>query len=81
MDQATLWREYAALPVEARREVDQLIEALAKRHAAAQVASTGDKQPLSEDPFVGMWRDREDLADSGTWVRSLRVREWTRGRG
>jgi len=32
---------------------------------------------LMEDPFVGMWRDREDMADSSEWVRRTRRREWT----
>ena len=29
------------------------------------------------EPFVGMWRDREDMADSSEWVRTTRQREWT----
>lgn len=31
---------------------------------------------LENEPFVGMWQDREDLADSSQWVRQLRQREW-----
>jgi hypothetical protein len=26
--------------------------------------------------FVGMWADREDMADSSEWVHELRQREW-----
>jgi AbrB family looped-hinge helix DNA binding protein len=33
---------------------------------------------LSEEPFVGMWRDREDMANSTEWVRQAREREWDR---
>jgi hypothetical protein len=29
-----------------------------------------------DQPFVGMWRDRDDLQDSTDWVRSLRREEW-----
>lgn len=36
------------------------------------------QRPLREEPFVGMWRDREDMADSNEWVRETRQREWTR---
>ena len=75
MDQTTLWREYAALPLEARRKVDELIEALAKRHTATQPTTQQNPSPLIEEPFVGMWRDREDLADSTTWLRATRQRE------
>jgi hypothetical protein len=31
---------------------------------------------LENEPFVGMWQDREDLADSSQWVRQLRQGEW-----
>lgn len=34
--------------------------------------------PLIEEPLFGMWRDREDLADSVAWVR--RSREQGRAR-
>jgi AbrB family looped-hinge helix DNA binding protein len=36
------------------------------------------QRPLREEPFVGMWKDREDMADSTEWVRQTRQREWTR---
>ena len=32
---------------------------------------------LANQPFVGMWKDRSDLADSSNWVRQLRQSEWT----
>ena len=35
--------------------------------------SPGD---IREEPFVGMWSDREEMADSTTWVRNLRQQHW-----
>ena len=32
---------------------------------------------LTNQPFVGMWKDRNDLADSSNWVRQHRQNEWT----
>lgn len=32
------------------------------------------RKSLLEEPFFGMWRDREDLADSVAWVRRIRRR-------
>lgn len=32
---------------------------------------------FANQPFVGMWKDRSDLADSSNWVRQLRRSEWT----
>jgi AbrB family looped-hinge helix DNA binding protein len=36
------------------------------------------RKSLKDEPFVGMWRDREDMTDSSEWVRTTRQREWTR---
>ena len=33
--------------------------------------------PLKEEPFIGMWSDRQDLEDSSQWVKNLREREWS----
>ncbi|MBE9048318.1 hypothetical protein IQ255_28690 [Pleurocapsales cyanobacterium LEGE 10410] len=32
---------------------------------------------FANQPFVGMWQDRNDLADSSNWIRQLRQSEWT----
>ena len=34
--------------------------------------------PIETEPFIGMWRDREEMADSTAWVRRLRARQWSR---
>lgn len=31
---------------------------------------------MENEPFVGMWQDREDLKESNEWVRQLRRSEW-----
>jgi AbrB family looped-hinge helix DNA binding protein len=49
------------------------------RRAALEVQPLKSKRrSLSDEPFVGMWRDREDMADSSEWVRTTRQREWDR---
>ncbi|HEX3552513.1 MAG TPA: AbrB/MazE/SpoVT family DNA-binding domain-containing protein [Thermoanaerobaculia bacterium] len=48
------------------------------RRAAPEVQPAKPKRSLKDEPFVGMWRDREDMADSSEWVRTARQREWTR---
>ncbi len=38
-----------------------------------------EKSPLTDlenESFVGMWQDREELANSSQWVRQLRRQEW-----
>ncbi len=33
-------------------------------------------ETLREEPFVGIWKDRDDLSDATAWVRRLREQEW-----
>ncbi|MFH1898439.1 MAG: hypothetical protein ABH886_09440 [Candidatus Desantisbacteria bacterium] len=41
------------------------------------MADGQDKQiRLVDEPFIGMWCEREDMQDSTAWVRSLRHCEW-----
>ncbi len=81
VNQETLWRAYAALPAEAKRQVLAFIEFLASRPVDRRPGKPNQLGPLIEEPFVGMWSDRKDLADSTAWVRSVRQREWDHPRG
>ena len=77
MDTSELAREIAALPPEAQQQVAALVAALKARGAHQHGA--GRKRPaLADEPFIGMWRDREELRDSSAWVRQLRREEWER---
>ncbi len=31
----------------------------------------------ANDPFIGMWQERQDMDDSTTWVRNIRHSEWS----
>jgi hypothetical protein len=81
MDSKTLWREYAKLPPSAQQQVDAYIAGLVARYADDKSTTPHDLGPIEDDPAIGMWRDREDMADSSAWVRAVREREWTRHRG
>ena len=81
MDQETLWRQYAALPSDAQRQVMDFIAFLATRYRVAPAAKQAHPSDLSDEPIVGMWADRDDLADSSAWVRIVREREWDHRRG
>lgn len=39
-------------------------------------ANLNNQQNWREDPFIGLWKDREDMQDSSQWVRTTRQREW-----
>lgn len=44
-------------------------------HAPAPVRTLGD---LARSAFVGLWRDRTDIADSATFAHELRAKAWSR---
>lgn len=54
-------REFSALPSEARREVADFIAFLRARYDAKDENRTNGN--LSEESFIGMWKDRADLPD------------------
>jgi hypothetical protein len=49
--------------------------------AAAQaiLRTRARKTPISEDPAIGMWADREDMKDSVAWEHEVRKHEWRDG--
>lgn len=55
------------------QEEKQLLEVRLKKTSKSE-----EVQPLTmkDEPFVGMWREREDLKDSSEGVRQLRRSEW-----
>ncbi len=72
---------YKSLPAEARQRVDQLLIELSAGATRQLDLSPTAATPIEDDPFIGMWRDRHDLADSTGWVRGLRTSEWSTPRG
>jgi hypothetical protein len=76
MDLEKVWRQLEALPPEAQRQVADFIAFLYARSQRSRHPQRSRKPKLAEEPFVGIWEDREDLRDSTAWVRSIRQREW-----
>ncbi len=81
MEQEKVWREFMALSEEDQRRAANFIASL--RAGSRPAPSDGPEKPadLTDEPFVGMWREREDVRDSGAWLREVREREWTRPHG
>ena len=70
-------QEIDSLPPEAQKQVEDFIAFLKTRYQPV-AKKDAKKGRLEDEPFVGMWKDREDMRDSVKWVRELRQREWTR---
>lgn len=77
MNQEKLWHELKSLPLEAQREVLDFIAFLRARYKPRHPNDKLQKVSLLDEPFIGMWRDREDMEDSSKWVRGIRQGEWT----
>ena len=68
--------EYVALPMEAQRQVADFIVFLQQRYIVGQPIQKNRQVNLKTEPFIGMWRNRQDLSDSSNWVRKIRKSEW-----
>lgn len=75
MQSEKVWKQYQALPSEAQHLVAEFVELLKQREKpdSKRRKKTGK---FSDEPFVGMWADRDDMEDSSAWVRNLRKKEW-----
>ncbi|MBE9225005.1 DUF2281 domain-containing protein [Phormidium sp. LEGE 05292] len=61
------------LPVEKQQEVLDFAEFLAQK---VEVTNHSIKENWRDEPFVGMWQQREEMSDSSAWVRHTRQQEW-----
>jgi hypothetical protein len=73
MTSEEMLKEIASLPAEARREIEDFVAFLRSRYARSTAKNRG---PLEDEEFIGIWADREDMADSTKWVREIREKHW-----
>ena len=75
MEQDKIINELTNLPPEAQRQVFDFIAFLKTRYKPASVRKS-KVADWSKEPFVGIWKDREDMNDSESWVRQTRRTQW-----
>lgn len=78
MNQEKIWREFATLPPEAQQLVADFIAFLQKSSKARFGKKVKPAGNLTDEAFIGIWRDRTEMQDSSAWVRNVREREWIR---
>lgn len=73
-------RDFSALPPEVQQMAADFISFLRLRYGSLPtshgLAPVNLSVNLMNEPFIGMWRDREEMKDSSSWVRQLREQEW-----
>lgn len=74
MTNEELIKEITSLPADVKRKIELIIE----RFKSGKNTDTGRMKqiPLREEPFFGMWADREDMADPVEYIRKLRREQW-----
>ncbi|MEH2322316.1 MAG: hypothetical protein V7K32_01670 [Nostoc sp.] len=77
MTQQELFNEFLSLPAEAQHQVIDFIAFLRQKYTVVEPASESPDIDLINDNFIGMWSDRQDLADSTAWVRGVRENEYS----
>lgn len=68
--------QLAALSPEAQREVSDFIAFLKSRYKQMPPKKEVKKVNFNEEQFIGMWKDRQDMKDSVSWVRNVRKKDY-----
>lgn len=76
MEQEKIVDDISNLPPEAQRQVVEFIAFLKTRYTRSQGEKQSKRTNLVNESFIGIWKDREDMKDSGTWLRNIRKTEW-----
>lgn len=76
MDRELVLEKLNELPEAAQQQVLDYIAFLYTRYSMEQSELSHSAGDLSIEPFVGMWRDRQDMQDSTDWARKLRRSDW-----
>ena len=76
MSAETISSQIERLPPDARREVSDFVASLLTRYEPRKPSRPRSRTRLSQEPFVGIWKDREEMLDSSGWVRQVRRQEW-----
>lgn len=76
MSQAEIIDEFEKLPSEAQKQVKDYILFLRAQYEKSPFFNKEKTGEIKDEPFIGIWTDRDDLRDSRTWLRTVRKSEW-----
>ena len=76
MEQEKIFDDISNLPPEAQRQVVDFIAFLRTRYKRSDAEKQAKRIDLVNEPFIGIWKDREDMNNSSTWLRNVREAEW-----
>ena len=73
MNTTQLLNDIEQLPPEAQHQIEDFIAFIKTRYQLTT------KTKLSEEEFVGIWSNRQEMQDSTQWVKNNRQSEWSKG--
>ncbi|MFH1634166.1 MAG: DUF2281 domain-containing protein [Chloroflexota bacterium] len=76
MVQNNVLGRFDTLPPEAQQQVIGFVAFLQTRYRPVPNRRAKPKVRLADETFIGIWSNREDMRDSGAWVRNSRSTEW-----
>lgn len=69
--------EIKKLPPQAQKQVLDFIDFLKSRYRKKELRKASPKKSaISGEPFIGIWKDRQNMQDSSAWIRQIRKSEW-----
>ncbi len=77
MEQEKILDDISHLPPEAQQLVADFIAFLRTRYKRPDAQKQTKQISLVNEPFIGIWKDREDMNNSGKWLRNVREAEWS----
>ncbi len=75
MENKGFYNKFESLPAEAQKQVLAFMDFLQKKYEL-KINKGKSKKSITDNKFVGLWENREDLKDSSLWIRNLRKKEW-----
>jgi hypothetical protein len=75
MEQEKIINDFTNLPPAAQRQVVDFIAFLRTRYKPYSTQKP-EAVDWSKESFVGIWKEREDMNDSVSWVRQTRRTQW-----
>ncbi len=76
MEQKKIVNDISNLPPEAQQQVIDFIAFLKTRYKRTEQEKQTKRINLVTEPFIGIWKDREDMTNSRKWLRNVRKAEW-----
>jgi len=76
MEQEKIFDDISNLPPEAQQQVADFIAFLRTRYKRSDAEKQTKRINLINEPFIGIWKNREDMKNSRKWLRNVRKAEW-----